>query len=76
MSRVNKDSDLIDIMLNKYVNHYPSLLKIKVYFNEPTEFDFWEVIPSDIEKEIKNLDSLKKGTFKRVHLIENVKVYA
>ena len=76
MSRVNKDSDLIDIMLNKYVNHYPSLLKIKVCFNEPTEFDFREVIPNNTEKEIKNLDSLKKGTFKRVHLIENVKVYA
>ena len=41
-------------------------MKIKEYFNEPTEFNFSEVIPNDIEKETKNLDSSKKGTFKNI----------
>ena len=53
VSHVNEDSDPIDIALNKYVNH-PSMLKIKEYFNEPTEFNFSDLIPNDIEKEIKN----------------------
>ena len=60
VSHVNEDSDPIDFDLNKYVDH-SSILKINKYFNEPIDFDFWEVILNDIEKEIKdlNLDSLK-----------------
>ena len=41
------------INLNNYVDH-PSILKIKRYFNKPTEFNF-SVIPNDIEKGIKNI---------------------
>ena len=63
---VNEDSDLINIALNKYANH-PSLLKIKEYFNEPTKFNFSEVIPNDIEKEINKLDISKNGTFKNIN---------
>ena len=53
--------------LNKYVD-YPSILKIREYFNETTEFNFSEIIPNDIEKEIKKLESSKKGTFKSVQI--------
>ena len=63
---VNEDSDLINIALNKYANH-PSLLKIKEYFKEPTKFNFSEVIPNDIEKEINKLDRSKNGTFKNIN---------
>ena len=65
VSHVNEDSDPIDIALNKCVNH-PSMLKIKEYFNEPTEFNFSDLIPNDIEKEIKKLDSSKKDIFKNI----------
>ena len=65
VSHVNEDSNPINISLNKYVNH-PSILKMKQYFNKPTEFIFSEVIPNDIEKEIKNLNSSKKCTFKNI----------
>ena len=65
VSPVNEDSDPIDIALTKYVDH-PSILKIKEYFNEPTEFNFSEVITNDIQTEIKNLDSSKKGSFKNI----------
>ena len=41
-------------------------MKIKKYFNEPTEFNFLEVILNDIEKEIKILDSQEKGRFKNI----------
>ena len=50
---VNEDSDPMDIVLNEYVNH-PSKLKVKKYFNEPTEFNLLEQIPNHIEKEIKH----------------------
>ena len=53
MFHVNEDSDPMDIVLNKYVNH-PSKLKVKKYFNEPTEFNLLELIPNHIEKEIKH----------------------
>ena len=46
---VNEDSDHIDIAVNKYAYH-PSILKIKEYFKESTEFNFLEEIPNDIEK--------------------------
>ena len=49
VSHVNEDSDRINNALNKYVDH-PSILKVKEYFNEPTEFIFSEVMPNDIEK--------------------------
>ena len=49
VSHVNEDSDRINNALNKYVDH-PSILKVKEYFNEPTEFNFSEVMPNDIEK--------------------------
>ena len=62
---LSQDSDPIDIAFNKYVDH-PSVLKIKEYFNEDTEFNSSEVISNDIEKEMKNLDSSKKGTFKNI----------
>ena len=52
VSYANEDSDSIDIGLNKYAD-YPSILKIKEYFNEPTEFNFPEVIPNDFEKKKK-----------------------
>ena len=48
ISHVNEDSDPIHTALNKYVNH-PSILKIKEYFNEHTEFNFSDLIPNDIE---------------------------
>ena len=60
VTHVNEDSDPFDIALNKYVNH-PSILKIKEYFNEHTEFNFSDLIPNDIEKEIKQLRWLEKG---------------
>ena len=41
-------------------------MKIKEYFNEPTEFNFLEVIPNNIKKETKNLDRPKKGRFKSI----------
>ena len=63
VSHVNEDSDPTNMALNKYSNH-PSVLKIKEYFKEHTEFDFSDLIADDIEKEIKNLDTSKKGTFK------------
>ena len=47
VSHVNGDSDPIDNVLNKYVDH-SSILKIKKYFNEPAKFNFAEVIPNDI----------------------------
>ena len=65
VSHVNENSDPIDITLNKYVDH-PSIFKTKEYFNKPTEFNFSEVTPNDIKKEIKTLDSSKKGTFKNI----------
>lgn len=49
VSLVHEYSDPIDVALNKYVNH-PSILKIKEYFKESTEFNFLEKIPNDIEK--------------------------
>ena len=54
MSLVNKNYDPADITLNKYVDH-PSIMKIKQYFNEPTEFNFSEVTPNGIEKETKKI---------------------
>ena len=51
--------------LNKHVNH-SSILKIKEYFNEHTEFNFLDLIPNDIEKEIKNVDNSRKCTFKNI----------
>ena len=42
------------------------MLKTKEYFNEPTEFNFLEVIPNDIEKEIKNLHSPKNVRFRNI----------
>ena len=51
--------------LNKCVNH-PCILKIKKYFNEHTEFNFSDLIPNDIEKEIKSVYSSKKCTFKNI----------
>ena len=65
VSYVNEDSDPIDIVLNKYVDH-PNICKIKEYFNEPTECNLQEVTKINIKKEIKNLDSSKKGTFKNI----------
>ena len=60
VSHVNENPDPIDIALNKYVNH-SSIFKIKEYFNKPTECNFSETIPNDIKKEMKSLDSSKKG---------------
>ena len=37
------------------------------YFHKPTECNFSEVTPNDIKKEIKSLDSSKKGTFKNIN---------
>ena len=65
ISHVNEDSDPIDFVLINHVDH-PSILKIKEYFNEPMEFNFLQVLPNDIEKEIKNLGSPKKGRFKNI----------
>ena len=56
---VNKNSDPIDIALNKYVDH-PNIFKIKEYFIQSTESSFSVVKPKDIKKEIKSLDSSKK----------------
>ena len=41
ISYVNEDSDPIDFVLINHVDH-PSILKIKEYFNETTEFNFWK----------------------------------
>ena len=48
VSHVNEDSNPVDITLNKYVSQ-PSILKIKEYFSEHTEFNFSDLIPNDIE---------------------------
>ena len=53
------------MVLKKYVNH-PSIFKIKEYFNKHTEFNISDLIPSDVEKDIKNEDSSKKCTFKNI----------
>ena len=63
ISHVNEDSDPIDIALNKYVDH---LSTMKEYFNKSTEYNVLEVTPNDIKKEIKRLDSSKKGKFKYI----------
>ena len=62
VSHVNKNSDPINIALNKYVDH-PSVFKIKEYFNKLTECNFSEVTPKVIKKINKKLRSLKKGYF-------------
>ena len=62
VSHVDEDSDPIDIALNKYVDHL-STFEIKEYFNEPTECNFSKVIPNDIKKETKILDSSEEGTY-------------
>ena len=49
VSHVNKESDPIDIALNKCVDH-PSIFKISEYFNELTECNFLEAISNDIKK--------------------------
>ena len=59
VSHVNENSDLTDINLNKYVCQ-TSIFKIKEYFNKSTESNFLGITPTDINKEIKNLDSPKK----------------
>ena len=64
-THVNEDSDPVDMALNTYVNH-SSILKIKEYFNEHTEFNCLDLIPNDIAKEIKNVDNSKKCTFKNI----------
>ena len=50
------------------INHVgdPSILKTKEYFNEPTVFNFLEVIPNDIEKEIKKLHIPRNVRFKNI----------
>ena len=58
VSHVHEDSHHIVIALNKYVRH-PSIFKRKEYFNEPSGCNFLEVIPNDIEKEIKKLVAQK-----------------
>ena len=58
VSHVNEDSDHIVIALSKYVGH-PSIFKTKEHFHEPTGCNFLEVIPNDIEKEIKKLVAQK-----------------
>ena len=61
-------SDSIDSALNKYDDH-SSISKKKEYFNKPTEFNFWEIMPNNFEKETKKkLDSSKKGIFKNITL--------
>ena len=59
VSHVNENSDPIDIVLNKYVDH-SSIFKIKEYFNKSAESNFSEVTPNDIKKEMKSLDGSKK----------------
>ena len=39
---------------------------ILLYFDKYTDSNFSEVTPNDIKKEIKSLDSSKKGTFKNI----------
>ena len=46
---VNKDSEPIDITLNKCVDH-PSIFKINEYFNGLIESNFLEAILNDIKK--------------------------
>ena len=44
------------IACNKKYSKHPSILRIKQYFKNPTEFSF---VPVDIVKEIKNLNIKK-----------------
>ena len=39
---------------------------MKECFNKSTEYNVLEVTPNDIKKEIKRLDSSKKGKFKNI----------
>ena len=66
MPHVNEDFDPIDIAFNKTVND-PSILNIKKYLNKP---NFSEVVPNEIEKEVKNLGRSKRGIFKK--LLQNL----
>ena len=52
--------DPIDLIIHKYRNH-PSILKLNEYINPSTEFNFENSIPSQIEKEVLDLNS-KKAT--------------
>ena len=46
-------------MCNKKYSKHPSILRIKQYFKNPTEFSFIAVDKDVIEKEIKNLNTKK-----------------
>ena len=61
ISHINEDPHPFDI-------DHPSIFQIKQYFKEPTDFNFSEVVQNEIKKEIKNLDSSKKSTFKNITL--------
>ena len=53
------------LLISPYINISTILVYLK-YFNKLTECKFLEVTPNDIKKEIKSLDSSKKGTFKNI----------
>ena len=57
-------SDSIHEAIQKYTNH-PSILKISETVDK-MKFSFNEIVSSDIEAEIKNLNSRKANTFKNI----------
>ena len=55
-------SDPVNKVILKYKNH-PSILLIKGKIRNPTSFSFKEASLSDIEKELRNLNTKKVSTF-------------
>ena len=55
-------SDPVNKAISKYKNH-PSILLIKDKMRNPASFSFKEAFLSDIEKELRNLNTKKASTF-------------
>ena len=64
-NNANEVLDPVDKAVFKYKNH-PSILTIKNLLGATTTFLFNEVSLSDIEKELSNLDTKKRSTFKNI----------
>ena len=64
-NNANEVLDPVDKAVFKYKNH-PSILTIKNSLGATTTFLFNEVSLSDIDKELSNLNTKKRSTFKNI----------
>ena len=64
-NNANEVLDPVDEAVFKYKNH-PSILTIKNLLGATTTFLFNEVSLFDIEKELSNLNTKKRSTFKNI----------